>query len=129
MFVKELYMSYTLNIDFKNIFKLHYFKTLNMKLQFFFTCARKVSFSEKSSTRERKKPNLKPVWREACCTAIYVLFWAPEQGTMHHFSGEQKIPSLPKCWERWQLQNRSLRGQVACRSPNRKWTIHADFNV
>lgn len=49
---------------------------------------------------KEKKNNLKPVCREACCIALVILFWAPEQGTMHHFSVEQKIPSLPKCWER-----------------------------
>lgn len=57
MFVKGLDMAYTLNaiLKYLEIF-IVYFKTLNEKLQFFFTWARKVSFSEKSSIRKRKKP-------------------------------------------------------------------------
>ena len=101
---------------------------MQQKLWLYFILTSQVSLSEKCYTKKKKK-NIYPVQREAPCIALCFLFWAPEQGTMCHFQVEQKVPSLQKCWERWQLENQSLGGQVACLSPNRKLAIHADFNV
>lgn len=104
-----------------------YHKTVDITEVAIFLSLNKESFIQWKIFHKEK--SIKLVWREAHCIALYFLFWAPEQGTVHHFSAEQKIPSLPKLWERWQLQNQSLGGQVACMSLNRKWTVHADFNV